>query len=149
MATTSEANSTPTPEYVPAAGPKTESAPSEKTRSLGRPVVEPKDPPAVPTNAAITVGIKPLPEAVLPQGEVIPVATDSTSDAPAKQGGDCKSTGKALMCPVCGRRYQTLDWLQQHIVTHKRGKPLKCRRCRRSYMMRHALARHMADVHGV
>ncbi|KAL1433181.1 hypothetical protein MTO96_012768 [Rhipicephalus appendiculatus] len=93
--------------------------------------------------------IRAAPLAALTQLEATPADADSTADAQAKEDDGWSGTDKPHACHICRRRYYSLEWLRRHVVTHERGKPLKCDRCGRSYMLRPALARHRANVHGV
>ncbi|XP_037270254.2 uncharacterized protein LOC119161846 [Rhipicephalus microplus] len=149
MANTSEAKSTPPPEYSPIAGPKSESASSEDTSSKGHALVEPKEPPAVPAKAARGMRITGAPPAALMQVEDTSANAHSTRDAQAKQIGCCSRTDRPYACPVCHYRYFSIEWLRRHIDIHNRVKPLKCNRCDRLYWGRPALVRHRAYVHRI
>ncbi|XP_065281374.1 uncharacterized protein [Dermacentor albipictus] len=87
------------------------------------------------------------PRAVPARREPPPAVADSTADQPVRHGRAWSSAGKPHACHICRRRYCSVEWLRRHVVTHERGKPLKCDRCGRSYMMRPALAKHKANVH--
>nr|XP_037291565.1 zinc finger protein 581-like [Rhipicephalus microplus] len=147
MATTSAARSTPPPEYRPDACPKPESAPSEKTRSLKHLGVKAKEAQAMPTNAAMVLRNRVVPRAALAPLEAAPVA-DSTGVVQAEQEDyGWMGPKKFRVCPVCSRRYSSMEWLRRHVLMHERGKPLKCTQCDHWYMVLRALALHMSRVH--
>ncbi|XP_075737973.1 uncharacterized protein LOC142777441 [Rhipicephalus microplus] len=147
MATSSAARSTPPLECRPDACPKPESAPSEKTRSLRHLVVKAKEAEAMPTNAAMVLRNRVVPRSALAPVEAAPVA-DSTGVVQAEQEDyGWMGPKKFRVCPVCSRRYSSMEWLRRHVLMHERGKPLKCNQCDNSYMVLRALVLHMARVH--
>ncbi|XP_065281371.1 protein glass-like [Dermacentor albipictus] len=149
MANTSETKSATPPDRRANLGPKPDPVPPENMCSQGHVVTEPKEEPRTPPNTPTADSFTEAPLAVPAQREPPPAVADSTADQPVRHGRDWSSAGKPHACHICRRRYCSVEWLRRHVVTHERGKPLKCDRCGRSYMMRPALAKHKANVHGM
>nr|XP_050052116.1 zinc finger protein 581-like [Dermacentor andersoni] len=149
MANTSETKSATPPDRRANPGPKPEPLPPEDMRSQGHVVTEPKEAPPTPANSPRADRFTEAPQAVPARRESAPAVADSTADEPSRRTSGWSSAGKPHACHICRRRYCSVEWLRRHVVTHERGKPLKCDRCGRSYMMRPALAKHKANVHGM
>ncbi|KAH7978515.1 hypothetical protein HPB49_005783 [Dermacentor silvarum] len=149
MANTSETMSATPPDRRANPGPKPEPAPPDEMRSREQVVTKPIETPPTPANSPRADRTAEYPQAVPAQRESANAVADSTADEPAKHESGWSSAGKPHACHICRRRYCSVEWLRRHVVTHERGKPLRCDRCGRSYMMRPALVKHKANVHGV
>lgn len=52
------------------------------------------------------------------------------------------SENRNFKCPICGKKYQTQELLEQHIEKHSGEKPFKCTQCDKSYNNKIDLKRH-------
>ncbi|KAH8033104.1 hypothetical protein HPB51_007005 [Rhipicephalus microplus] len=89
---------------------------------------------------------------VVPRAALAPLEAARVADSTGVVQAEQEDYGwmgpkKFRVCPVCSRRYSSMEWLRRHVLMHERGKPLKCNQCDHSYMVLRALVLHMARVH--